>query len=459
MPPRPRTPEEEDAEAARLNADMGEDDDFVRDPDGSRPYGGDDYGSDDDDVDTRSEAEDERDEEEDDDPDAGRATYDDDDDFEEIARAQMERQAGNVRDFDGDMSRRENLLGKFGDTDEGEGDGEAGGEGETPPAPSGEQQPQEVDIDENALVTMTVRGEKVRLPYKELVARAQMTEAGDSYMAEARRVLDHVNELKRTYERGDTPTAQQAAPLKDVSPELAEEGRRLHELITYGTPEEIERGLSQFQEDTIRRTTETIARQQAETARNQALESEIRSASDDVVQTHPEFAESEVLRARYLDKVVHAQRWFMREFVENLPEAQKAAFARGNITPASIARFTPERAMKVYTDMVKAGWQLPAVGTVLREVAGYTARELKLPSAKPADPEAGTTPASRTEGGRAPLSRQERKQRLTPTPHRASVEDRGRTAAPRPENERDVHRAALDEFREQSQGFVRPRGR
>ena len=140
------------------------------------------------------------------------------------------------RPFNGDMSDAENLYGEYGRpaTDD-EPDEDISVVGSREPA-----QPQ----NQPAKRKLVVRGQTLEMTDDEIIAAAQKTLAGDSYLDDAKAILAEAKKIKaRTASDGQHPDGQEDALLLD--PETGDEiqhpessFRSVVEKIQYGDPEE-----------------------------------------------------------------------------------------------------------------------------------------------------------------------------------------------------------------------------
>lgn len=146
------------------------------------------------------------------------------------------------RPFNGDLNDQENLYGEFGqegDPAPGEDESIVGSQDEPPAKPVPQQTPTTRKI--------KVRGKEVELSDEDILAAAQKTLAGDSYMEEARALLDAAKEI-----RGErtAPTRQHPDGTNSTQPEPDAHGpvdpaqhpepslRDVVEKIQFGDPEE-----------------------------------------------------------------------------------------------------------------------------------------------------------------------------------------------------------------------------
>lgn len=376
----------------------------------------------------------------------------DEDMAEAIAAKQVEDHLGRSREYDDDPSRTGNFLGSFDD-------------GEDDPQPAGEPQRQAAPLaeGEEQMVETIVRGQKVMRPLSEVIAAAQKNEAADSYIADARRMFDEAKaELTRIREGGAPRTeAQHREAERGMTEEQREQYRNAHEVMTYGTPEEIDQFFAQRDRDLVERAKREIRGEEIVERRKQEFKASTERGRDYVEQNVPDLAGHQHLTDALMMNVTRAQREAMAIVVENLPDDQRQAFYRNNVTPDRLRAMTsPLKVAEAYRNFHLQGYTLPSMEHLFKVTADYTAERAGI-QPRNADPARTGRPTTQGEGGnrgRVQLSedRHERKRELTPQTPRASAGP-GRTSAPREQSERDFHKSAMADYREQAQGIPRRR--
>lgn len=439
----------------RAFADASEDDDFVNDPERGEQFGGEDPA-----VDTASRRQFRDDRDRDDEPEADRGGEDEDEDrrygsfdddlAEKIAEELEASQTSESREFDGDASDDRNILGKI---------GEAGEEGETgdPAAAAGEVTVTEHesggDNVDDPLVEWTVRGKTEQIRLSELRAKAQMNEAADSYLNEAKTILKEAREFR---DSGERPAAKPDPAMSDAGKEAR---RKLHEVIAYGSEDEIEQAFSDFATDVTRRAVEETQAQLRQNARDQMIAADLESSQTEIRENFAPMLGNDAALESFKGTVANAQKEIMARLVEKLPAAQQEALARHKITPDGLRAMTSQKAIwGTYVNFLRRpGYNLPPMSQVLRGSAAYTVEGLKLPAGN-REAVRGDTHATESAGGRVRVSsdRQSRKEGITPNPTRASGGP-GRSSAPRRTSEESFHEEALAEMRDA--GYRVPRRR
>lgn len=377
-----------------------------------------------------------------------------DDIAEEIAERQAAQLEGVSREYDNDMSKLGNQIGSFADEAEPDG-GEPVGD-----APSADSPPPQVALDD-MLVEVNVRGERRLVPVAELRAQAQKVEAGDTYLSDARKILEDAKVLRDAVARGEAPpTPQQHAEAeKTLTPELGEKRRSLFEAITYGTPEEVESAFQQFQAETEERAIQRLEQRQAFSQRKDAFLGRVQNAQAYISEQMPDLASNPGYVKAFAANLAEGQKFVLADFVEKLPPQHRARLAQHNVTPDLIRSLTsPKRIMETYSDFAIKGYKVPNIDEVMVMAGQITRRELGL-SDHPAQPGRGTTPASDPGRGRVQLSsdRMARKDQLTPQTTRASVGpgQSSQSEARRGVSESDFHKSAMNDLMES--GYTIPR--
>jgi hypothetical protein len=166
--------------------------------------------------------------------------------------ARFRRPEAEERPFNGDLTDNENLYGQFGaepsddEIDEAAAAAEAAGDGETASAAPAQQQPTKRKL--------VVRGKEVELTDEEVLAAAQKTLAGDSYLDEARSLLEAAKEIRadrtgasRQHPDGGMGAQDELDPAADG--DAQHPGQLPVELVQklqFGDPEEAARELAEY---------------------------------------------------------------------------------------------------------------------------------------------------------------------------------------------------------------------
>lgn len=382
-----------------------------------------------------------------------------DDLADQIAELQEARQAQESGEFDGDLSKTANTLGRFADED-----GDEAPAGEAPPAGQPPQEaPQDIPAvyaDDNMLVKLTTRGVEEIVTVAEARRRGQIGPAGDSYVQDARKVLEEAKAIRDSISRGEAPpTPEQIREGgKHLTPQQQEDRFDLFEKIAYGNKEEVNGAFEDFQQSTVEQAVAIIeAKRTMDENRN---EWEVRKNT--VVawldERMPDMAENNGYMRAFGSKLAEVQRDALVNFVENMPDGERERLARHSVTADRLRALTsPKKIMEAYHDFAVKGHRVPPIDEVMLFSAIKTREELKMPS-PPAQPGRGTTPAD--DPGRGPVQlsaeRRARKEALTPQPARAGVGPGQSTQAARREvTESDFHSQAMADRMET--GYVIPR--
>lgn len=292
-----------------------------------------------------------------------------------------------------------------------------------PAAPAVEAAPAE------RMIKLKVRGEIVELPESEVIAKAQKVDAADSYLEEARGLL---TEAKKTRTE-PAPAQQQPAP--KVEPEKVDRLAAAIEQIQLGADPAEVRALLDTEVTERARTAARETLDEDRTAyRMTNFDNDVDEGYAAVTKDHPDMAGDPIAKTVVVAVAGGMEAALIGNFLkENADDATKAAFAGVNITPETLAGYSPTDAHALYKDMVLKGYPLhrpsdiiKAAGkTVAERFAGTTTRQ-------PAPQQQQQQPAPK------PVDRTERKQALQqperqPIPRNPST---GNFVSPKTEKER-----------------------
>lgn len=235
------------------------------------------------------------------------------------------------------------------------------------------------------MIKLKVRGESVELPESEVIARAQKNDAADTYLTEARQLLEDAKKTARQPEPARTEPAPQ--PVKEDRIAKAVEA-----IQTGADPAEVKLLLDQEIDDRVNASIEKS--RQTETVQSQvhAFDAEVDQGYDAVRKEYPGLANDVISTNVVVSLAGGMEGELVARFLEtDANDATKSAFAQAGITAESVRRYPPQDAHALFKDMHLKGYQLPPPSAVIR-AAGKTVAEWKPGATQPAAPQPETKP-------------------------------------------------------------------
>lgn len=204
------------------------------------------------------------------------------------------------RPFDGDLTNPENLHGVFGREDEEDADEQAIAAGQLNDPEIDDQR--QTARQEPAKREVTVRGKKMLLTEDEIIAAAQKTLAGDSYLDEAKNLLAQAKEIRATRTGADRQHPDGEVGAHDEL-DSAADGNAQHpeplpvelvQKLQFGDPEEAARELADYVNRSSKKAAvSTVEESGVERAFNQDL-SRSQKALKAFTEANPDLADDEI---------------------------------------------------------------------------------------------------------------------------------------------------------------------
>lgn len=221
------------------------------------------------------------------------------------------------------------------------------------------------------MMKIKVRGQEVEMPESEVIARAQKVDAADSYLTEARGLLD---EAKRTTRREPEPAPKREEP--QPTPEKVDRIAQAIEQIQLGGDPAEARALldTEFNER---------ARSAARDAINEDRQHGAVASFDDQVDAgyalfdkeSPEVAADPVARAVVTTVAGQLEAAVIAKFLTEAASPEiRSAFESAGITAEGLRTYSPQDAHALYKDMALKGYPLPKPAVVI-QAAGKTVAE------------------------------------------------------------------------------------
>lgn len=288
----------------------------------------------------------------------------------------------------------------------------------------------QAEIDD-PMMTIKVRGENVQMKRSEVIARAQKVDAADTYLSEARQMLE---DAKR--QRNDPQPAQAAEPTPVAVPKPSRVDQFIEGIQLGEDPATIRELLDQEITERARAAVADARNEELQTQTSASYDNEIDQGFNQVHKDFPEVA-SDAITASIVSSFADGlkgeaiSRFLSGKAIEGYqfaPADQNtiAAFAAAGITAEGIKRYKPHEVDALFRDMSLKGYDLPRPAAII-QVAGRTVVE-KLRGSTTTPAVTTTTPA--------PLDRSGRKQAIQ-QPTLASIPRKtDGTFAPKSEAER-----------------------
>lgn len=190
----------------------------------------------------------------------------------------------DVREFDGDLTRPENLYGEVADEHL-----QPDPTADEPGVSAEERQQQTPPPAAPRKITLTIRGKPVEMTENEVIARAQKVEAADSYLEESRQLLQEAKEIKAEragratqHPEGDNNT-QDDGQVSDAPDQQSRthgpDYKAIIEKIQFGDPDEAARELA----ETIHRTASEVATRAANEGHvNRQIANDLKRSQDEL---------------------------------------------------------------------------------------------------------------------------------------------------------------------------------
>jgi hypothetical protein len=190
----------------------------------------------------------------------------------------------DTREFDGDLTRPENLYGEVADEHL-----EPAPDADEPGVSAEDRAAAELQPEPKKTFKLTVRGKVVEMSEDEVLARAQKVEAADSYLEESRQLLQDAKEIRAEragratqHPEGDNNTQDDGQVSNETDQQSRTHGPDLKSIIDeiqFGDPDKAARALA----ETIQRT----AREVATTAANEGhvqrlIANDLKRSQDDL---------------------------------------------------------------------------------------------------------------------------------------------------------------------------------
>lgn len=274
------------------------------------------------------------------------------------------------------------------------------------PAPATPEKPSEAAPAER-MIRLKVRGEIVELPESEVIARAQKNDAADTYLTEARNLLE---EAKRT--------ARQPEPAKPAEPAPAEQAKidriaeAIEKLQVGADPEEVRALLDSEISERARSAARETLDEDRTRAQIESFDNEVDSGYESFRKEHETVASDPVAAQVVVAVAGGMEAEIIARYLEGPADQNtKSAFAQAGITAEGVRRYGPQHAHALFKDMSMKGYPLPRPSAII-QAAGKTVAERFA-----ATTTAAPAPAPKPE---VAVDRTQRKEALT-QPERASI--------------------------------------
>ena len=290
------------------------------------------------------------------------------------------------------------------------------------------------------MIRLMVRGEAIELPESEVIARAQKAEARDSYIEEARSLLE---DAKRTVREPAQQTQQPQFQQPPQQPQVDRIARAIEAIQIGEDPDTIRELLDQEITDRAR----SVVREERDNERtqgvSQAFDSEVSSTFNQIATDYPEIARDPVAANVVISLSGGMEGALISQFLEKAPDDIKSAFAQAGITAEGVKRYQPADAHALFRDMHLKGYQLPKPAAVIL-AASKTVAE-RFGATTPAPQPTPTLPP--------PVNRTERKQAIN-QPQTAQIPRSPSTGQFVPRNEQERATSSRADMRAERRGGV-----
>jgi hypothetical protein len=205
------------------------------------------------------------------------------------------------------------------------------------------------------MMKIKVRGQIVEMPESEVIARAQKVDAADSYLAEAKAVVDEVKGLKRDLRE---PPAQDATQRQQQEQQTEQKVDRLKEAIDKiqlgADPDEIRATLDEEINDRVKSAISEDREQRSVQSAQQAFDSEIDGAFAGIAKSddYKPLASDPIAMGVVAQVTNGLERGVIVQFLENADDATREEFAQARITAEGVKGYSPDDVHKLYKSMV-----------------------------------------------------------------------------------------------------------
>jgi hypothetical protein len=263
------------------------------------------------------------------------------------------------------------------------------------PAKAPEAQPAE------RMFKLKVRGEVVEMPESKVLELAQKNEAADSYLNEARKLLEEAKTVRQ-------PETKPAEPDKV---EKIDRIQQAIEKIQLGEDPAEVRALfdTEFTERARAEARAILDEERAHSAAS-AFDSDIDEGFRSVSTTYPDMVADPIAQNVLGSLVAPAEAEVIARFLKSADENVRNAFAQAGITAEGVVTYRPADAHALFKDMHLKGYPLPRPADLIRSLGEQVAKKF------------GATPAVQpaNQQQQQPLNRTQRKEAIQ-QPERVTI--------------------------------------
>lgn len=236
------------------------------------------------------------------------------------------------------------------------------------------------------MITIKVRGQEVQLPESEVIARAQKTDAADTYLAEARQLYEDAKKVSR-----GEPAPAKVDPVVP-EPKVDRIAKAVEAIQLGESVDSIRDMLADEIKEQAREVARTVNEEDRGRTRSSNFDADEGAGFAQFQKDHPEVAKDPIAANVIMSVTRSMEAEVIARFLTDAPEAVRNSFASANITADGVRAYKPDDVHALFKDMHLKGYALHRPSAIIK-AAGDTVATRFGATTKAADPVVAATPA------------------------------------------------------------------